>query len=99
MASRDIKLENILLDCSQRPLVKLCDFGYSKVCRQSPGVCSHNVQRTQHEWLDSDPGSKVGTISYLAPEVVQAEDSTKYDAKQVDVWSCGVVLYVMLAGV
>lgn len=32
IASRDIKLENTLLDNSPRPLVKICDFGYSKVC-------------------------------------------------------------------
>lgn len=31
-ASRDIKLDNVLLDGSRRPLMKLCDFGYSKVC-------------------------------------------------------------------
>lgn len=30
-ASRDIKLDNVLLDGSKRPLMKLCDFGYSKV--------------------------------------------------------------------
>ena len=30
IASRDIKLENTLLDTSPRPLVKICDFGYSK---------------------------------------------------------------------
>ncbi len=29
-ASRDIKLDNVLLDDSRRPLMKLCDFGYSK---------------------------------------------------------------------
>ena len=32
VASRDIKLENTLLDGSPRPLLKICDFGYSKVC-------------------------------------------------------------------
>lgn len=31
IANRDIKLENtLLMDLSERPLVKLCDFGYSK---------------------------------------------------------------------
>ena len=30
VASRDIKLENTLLDGSPRPLLKICDFGYSK---------------------------------------------------------------------
>jgi len=29
--SRDIKLENTLLDDGQWPLLKICDFGYSKV--------------------------------------------------------------------
>ena len=32
VANRDIKLENTLLDGSPRPLLKICDFGYSKVC-------------------------------------------------------------------
>ena len=35
IASRDIKLENTLLDTSPRPLVKICDFGYSKVRHHS----------------------------------------------------------------
>ncbi|VAH18086.1 unnamed protein product [Triticum turgidum subsp. durum] len=29
---RDLKLENTLLDGSPTPRVKICDFGYSKVC-------------------------------------------------------------------
>lgn len=34
VANRDIKLENILLDESQpRPLIKISDFGFSKVRR------------------------------------------------------------------
>ena len=31
VANRDIKLENTLLDGTTRPLIKICDFGYSKV--------------------------------------------------------------------
>ena len=30
VVNRDIKLENTLLDQSRRPLIKICDFGYSK---------------------------------------------------------------------
>ena len=30
VVNRDIKLENTLLDGSRRPLIKICDFGYSK---------------------------------------------------------------------
>lgn len=36
VVNRDIKLENTLLDSSPRPLVKICDFGYSKVCSTLP---------------------------------------------------------------
>lgn len=32
---RDLKLENVLLDGSPAPRLKICDFGYSKVCCQT----------------------------------------------------------------
>ncbi len=31
VANRDIKLENTLLEGTARPIIKICDFGYSKV--------------------------------------------------------------------
>ncbi|KAL4521907.1 hypothetical protein Ndes2437B_g07672 [Nannochloris sp. 'desiccata'] len=79
VANRDIKLENTLLDGSPRPLIKICDFGYSK-----------------HEKFQSAPGSRVGTPAYLAPEVIMTTKGKTYDGKVADIWSCGVMLYVML---
>eukprot|EP00884_Botryococcus_braunii_P022447 jgi/Botrbrau1/8887/Bobra.0148s0007.1 len=76
VVNRDIKLENTLLDGSRRPLLKICDFGYSKNDK------------------DSLPKSKVGTPGYTAPEVING--SRTYDGQAADVWSAGVMLYVML---
>lgn len=81
VCSRDIKLENTLLDSSPRPLVKLCDFGFSKDAN-----------------YHSAPTSRVGTPAYLAPEVIAAGEGAKYSGTAADIWSLGVLLYVMLCG-
>uniref|UniRef100_A0A7S0WYC6 Protein kinase domain-containing protein n=1 Tax=Chlamydomonas leiostraca TaxID=1034604 RepID=A0A7S0WYC6_9CHLO len=81
VVNRDIKLENTLLQMVPGlplPLLKICDFGYSK------------------EYFASAPRSKVGTLAYMAPEVIRSTGN--YDGKLADIWSCGVMLYVMLFG-
>ena len=81
VVNRDIKLENTLLQNIPGlplPLLKVCDFGYSKA------------------QFMSAPKSKVGTLAYMAPEVIRSTGN--YDGKLADIWSCGVMLYVMLFG-
>lgn len=81
VSNRDIKLENTLLDHNSPPLLKLCDFGYSK-----------------NAATQSAPRSLVGTPAYLAPEVIGSIKGKSYSGEAADVWSSGVMLYVMLVG-
>mmetsp|Transcript_5999 Transcript_5999/g.16746 ORF Transcript_5999/g.16746 Transcript_5999/m.16746 type:complete len:370 (-) Transcript_5999:368-1477(-) len=80
---RDLKLENTLLD--------------SKGETSAPRVkiCDFGYSKSAH--MDSKPKSTVGTPAYIAPEVLRRQEA-KYSGEQADVWSCGVVLYVMLFG-
>eukprot|EP00873_Tetraselmis_striata_P021738 jgi/Tetstr1/442002/TSEL_003152.t1 len=81
---RDLKLENTLLHMEEghAPRVKICDFGYSK---------------SMH--YHSMPNSTVGTPAYIAPEVfLRSSSEGAYSGEASDVWSCGVLLFVMLFG-
>jgi len=45
--------------------------------------------------LDSFLKTPVGTPTYIAPEALSDQN---YDGRSVDVWACGVMLYVMVCG-
>jgi serine/threonine protein kinase len=62
--------------------VKLIDFGLSKVMERGDG---RSLQRMT---------SRVGTPYYIAPELLVGEE---YDTA-VDMWSLGVVFYIMVGG-
>jgi serine/threonine protein kinase len=92
---RDISLENLLLDKDD----KLCliDPGMSlRVPYTDPyggGVADVSAGTCRRLMIAQGQGGK---LMYAAPEIVSAEPAV--DAFATDLWSVGVVLFVMLVG-
>ena len=81
---RDIKPSNILVDDrSGSPAPKLIDFGIAKLAAAAPG--EHTMA-----------GAVLGTPVYMSPEQIDAASDVD---TRTDVYSLGVVLYQLLAGV
>ena len=94
---RDLKLENLLLK-QQDDLasVVIADFGLAKRCREKT-TSSKKVVSSDGEYLPHAKGvddSAVGTPVYAAPEVVEQKS---YGAA-VDMWSLGVIAYILVTG-
>ena len=60
-----------------------------------PNVKLCDFGYSKNEFVDSRPKSVSGTPDYIAPEVLLNDN---YDGKTADIWSCGVMLYVMMTG-
>jgi TolB-like protein/Tfp pilus assembly protein PilF len=80
----DLKPANIMIDAHGQ--VKVLDFGVS---RSIPGRDTGETTTSPHL------GDAVGTLRYMPPEALRSE---RTDAR-ADLWSFGVVLYQMIAGI
>ena len=69
VVNRDIKLENTLLDGGRRPLLKICDFGYSK--HEKDSLPKSKVGTPGYTGNCSDPVN-TGAILLLHYKVLQA---------------------------
>ncbi|MDX2149023.1 MAG: serine/threonine-protein kinase [Planctomycetota bacterium] len=85
---RDLKPTNVLVsEVNGKPLAKVIDFGVAKA--MGPGLTDRPLQ--------TELGLIIGTPEYMAPE--QAELTGLDVDTRADVYSLGVMLYELLAGV
>ncbi len=84
---RDLKSQNVVITPEGR--AKVLDFG---LAARMPQADAEAVTKTQEALPHA--GMLVGTLAYMAPEVLRGETATA----RSDIWALGVLLYEMASG-
>jgi serine/threonine protein kinase len=90
---RDMKPENVMIR-RRDSVVKVLDFGLAKVADKKSSTMKSEASEAATAFKTT-PGTIVGTIRYLSPE--QARGGAIDE--RTDIWSTGVIMYEMVAGV
>ena len=80
ISHRDIKAENVLFN-KDLTVAKLTDFGFARTCFDN--LTGRRLLTT----------TQCGTLTYASPELLSGQP---FDAMKSDVWSIGIVLYILV---